>query len=246
MTRSPSSTFLPSVRLSSCMKGAGVRFSSAKQYGAVLLVPAPTLPPRQAIPPSHPGWTGAVNIQRPADASLAPEANRRPLLPTLDDPLGEGIADDAAFARCRVLLFRGRGVISALVRWQTRSVYSHAALLLPDGQILESWQGAGVRVRSFSDWSGVECFSVHGATPAKWRQAVDFGLQQVGSGYDYVSVLRFISRRNAPDNGRWFCSELVAAALQVAGLPLLSRVDPAEVSPAMLSWSPLLVREVRA
>lgn len=157
---------------------------------------------------------------------------------------GQPKAGEPLLPRCRVLLFRGRGVISTLVRWQTRSIYSHAALLLPNGQILESWQGAGVRVRSLSDWSGVDCFRVQGMTGDQWGQALRFAYRQIGAGYDYISVARFVSRRNAPDNGRWFCSELVAAALQVAGVQLLARVDPAEVSPAMLSWSPLLIREV--
>lgn len=150
---------------------------------------------------------------------------------------------EAPLDRCRVLLFRGRGVISALVRWQTRSVYSHCAIQLPDGRILESWQGSGVQVRRLADWAGVERFRVAGITATQWGRAVSFAEAQVGAGYDYISVLRFVSRRHAPDNGRWFCSELVAAALQVAGVQLLARVDPAEVSPAMLSWSPLLVRE---
>lgn len=140
----------------------------------------------------------------------------------------------------RILLFRGRGVISTLIRWQTRSGYSHAALLLPDGQILESWQGAGVRMRTLADWSNVDCFGVEGVTTEQWRQAVEFAKAQIGAGYDYVSVMRFISRRNAPENGRWFCSELVFAALLFAGVKLLARVEAAEVSPAMVSLSPLL------
>lgn len=157
---------------------------------------------------------------------------------------GQAGATEKLLPRCRVLLFRGRGVISTLIRWQTRSIYSHAALLLPNGQILEAWQGAGVRVRSLSDWAGVDCFRVQGMTGEQWGQALGFARRQIGAGYDYISVARFVSRRNAPDNGRWFCSELVAAALQVAGVPLLARVEPAEISPAMLSWSPLLIREV--
>lgn len=229
---SGSTPFLPS-RLPG-MRGAGVGHSLAKQGGGFPSVP-PVLPARQSFSSSHPGRTVATNNQGTAGASLAPEANRGPF------PL-----EDAAIERCRVLLFRGRGVISALVRWQTRSIYSHSAILLPDGRILEAWQGSGVRIRDLPSGGGIEHFKVKGITPAQWRQAIAFGRDQLGKGYDYVSVLRFVSRRNAPENGRWFCSELVAAALQVAGLPFLSRVDPAEVSPAMLSWSPLLIREESA
>ncbi|HRQ87224.1 MAG TPA: hypothetical protein PLA50_00380 [Bacteroidia bacterium] len=141
-----------------------------------------------------------------------------------------------------VLLFRGRGAISAAIRWQTRSEYSHAALMMPGGKIIESWQGAGVRTKMPTDWDGIDFFGVFGMDEDEWRQAFDFALAQVGQGYDYRGVLRFVSRRETPENGRWFCSELVFAAIQHAGVDLLSRVPAANVSPGMLALSPLLVR----
>lgn len=140
-----------------------------------------------------------------------------------------------------ILLFRGRGAVSALIRWQTRSVYSHAAILMPDGRIVEAWQGAGVRTTTLSDWQGIDRFAVPSLTDAQWRAASTFALRQVGQGYDYAGVARFLSRRDTPENGRWFCSELVFAAIQHAGLNLLERIPPAEVSPGHLALSPLLV-----
>ena len=142
-----------------------------------------------------------------------------------------------------VLLFHGRGLISAAIRWQTRSRYSHAALRLPDGRIVESWQGSGVRVRTLADWTGIEAYAVRGMTPAHWDLALSYACAQAGAGYDYWGVVRFVSRRHMPDNRRWFCSELVFASLQWAGVQLLSRIDAAEVSPGMLALSPLLEQE---
>lgn len=146
-----------------------------------------------------------------------------------------------AAARPGVLLFRGRGFVSAAIRWQTRSPYSHAALLRPDGRIVESWQGAGVRIKTVADWADIDAFDVVGMTDLQWGLALDFCEELVGRGYDYKAVLRFVSRRPAADNERWFCSELVFAALQSAGVDLLARIDAASVSPGMLAWSPLLV-----
>lgn len=145
--------------------------------------------------------------------------------------------------RCRVLLFRGRGLISTAIRWQTRSEYSHAALLMPDGRILESWQGAGVRVKEITDWADVDRFTVPALTETGWGKVLDFAWAQIGAGYDYTGVLRFVSRRKSPENGRWFCSELVFAALVQTGLPILARIDAAEVSPALLALSPHLCKE---
>lgn len=143
--------------------------------------------------------------------------------------------------RPAVLLFKGRGLISTAIRWQTRSVYSHAALLRPDGRIIESWQGAGVRLKRLEDWRDVDVFDVPSMSPEQWRVALDYAALYLGSGYDYKAVLRFVSRRPAADDDRWFCSELVFAALQEAGVNLLERVGASQVSPGMLAWSPLLV-----
>lgn len=140
----------------------------------------------------------------------------------------------------KILLFRGRGIISRLIRWQTRSRYSHAAFLLPDGRILEAWQGSGVRVAHVPDWCDIDVFAVEGVDRLQWSAVLGFARAQIGKGYDYRGVFRFLSRRRTPDNGRWFCSELVFASLAKAGVDLLRDTDPAEVSPGMLARSPLL------
>lgn len=144
-----------------------------------------------------------------------------------------------------VLLFRGRGFVSRLIRWQTRSCYSHAALLLPDGRVVESWQGAGVRITRLEDWQDVDVFDVAGMTPAQWERAIAFALRQVGHGYDYWAIVRFISRERMPENNRWFCSELVFAAIEDGGVRLLERIKAWAVSPGELRVSPLLIQRTR-
>ncbi|WP_009965321.1 hypothetical protein [Verrucomicrobium spinosum] len=140
-----------------------------------------------------------------------------------------------------ILLFKGRGIVSGLIRLQTRSVYSHAALLYPDTHtLIESWQGAGVRKKTITDWEGVDAFIVPGMTEAQWRDAFRFAEAQIGMGYDYRSVARFVSRVSARENERWFCSELVFAALHHAGVDLLARIPAAEVAPGHLAWSTLM------
>lgn len=152
----------------------------------------------------------------------------------------ESSGSGPAATGCRVLLFRGRGIISALIRWQTRSVYSHAAILMPDGNIIESWQGEGVRTKKLTDWSNIDQFEVVGMTREQWIYAIEFARLQIGRGYDYLGVIRFVSRKSLPANKRWFCSELVFAALKQVGVSLLERIDAGEVSPGLLANSPLL------
>ncbi len=138
-----------------------------------------------------------------------------------------------------VLLFRGRGLISWLIRWQTRGNYSHAALLRPDGMIVEAWQGKGVQVKAMTDLAEVDIYSV-AMTPEQWGTALDYATSQVGRGYDYWAVIRFIDRRNMPANDKWFCSELVFESLARAGVRLFERIMPWAVSPGLIAISPML------
>lgn len=144
--------------------------------------------------------------------------------------------------RLRVLLFHGHGLISALIRWQTRSDYSHAAIQLDDGSIIEAWQGAGVRKLPGlkRGIEGIDAFEI--TAPYDHLAVLEF-LDSVlvdNDGYDYWSVVRFVSRRRAKQNKKWFCSELVFAAIQAAGLNLFQRTHPWEVSPGLLARSPHL------
>ena len=143
----------------------------------------------------------------------------------------------------KILLMKGRGTLSRLIRWQTRSKYSHAAILIDGHEIIESWMGEGVRTHHVKDWSNIDTFSVIGMTELQKQKVVAFAKTQVGCKYDYRGALRFISRRPASVNSKWFCSELVFAALEYGGVKLLHNVAAWEVSPALLSMSPLLVEE---
>lgn len=146
--------------------------------------------------------------------------------------------DDNGYDPC-ILLFRGRGLISWAIRFQTRGQYSHAAIRLRDGRIVEAWQGAGVRVKTLTDWDGVEAFGVQGMTGDMWDDAIDFALSQVGKGYDYRNVWRFVSRRPAAINNKWFCSELVCESLRQVSCGIVRCPTP-EIFPSMIGWSPLV------
>ena len=111
---------------------------------------------------------------------------------------------------------------------------------MPDGKIVEAWQGDGVRVNSISDWAGVTRYEVPTMSRTQWEDAIAFALAEVGKGYDYWAIVRFVSRRRMPDNDRWFCSELVFAALAHVGVRIFERIEPWAVSPGLLAISPLL------
>jgi uncharacterized protein YycO len=143
-----------------------------------------------------------------------------------------------------VALHRSAGWIGRLIRWQTRSDYSHASILFYGLGVIESREFHGVRrLPALEAGPGevIDTFSVT-LTPTQAAEIRDFALRQVGKPYDYTMVARFITRRqeSRSTSGKWFCSELVFAAFQKAGVSLLRDTQPWEVSPGLLAKSPLL------
>lgn len=158
--------------------------------------------------------------------------------------MSEDIRKRYAGPKVRGALFRGRGWISAAIRWQTWSEYSHAAIVMPDGSIIEAWQGlgAGVRRKWVTDWDGIDVFDIPSLTEHQSRIIENYAIKQLGKKYDYLGVLRFLSRRRVGNNGRLFCSELFFDSFLQGGIELLARTRPERVSPGLLARSPLLTK----
>jgi uncharacterized protein YycO len=145
-----------------------------------------------------------------------------------------------------VTLHRGSALVSKLIQWQTRSEYSHAGIVLPDGHFIEAREGAGVREFSTglvaNKGEAVDLFHVY-VTETQAGEIMDFCREQLGKKYDWTMVARFVTRRqeSRSTTDKWFCSELVFAAFKQAGVVLLRDTQPWEVSPGLLARSPLLV-----
>jgi len=145
----------------------------------------------------------------------------------------------------KVLLYKGTSWISKAIRLQTRSQYSHAAIQLDDGSVIEAWQTGGVRqipdaMTGHAPDTVIDVFLVNTEYTPSVVEA--FLTSQVGKDYDFTSVMRFVSRRQVRANDKWFCSELVVAAYRYAGVNLLNG-NPSTLSPRDVSLSPLLVYE---
>ncbi len=148
-----------------------------------------------------------------------------------------------------IQLHNGRSLISRLIKWQTRSPVSHASVWFPwDHTVIESIEGVGVRkmdgerYRADFDAGRIHRYNVNGMTVEQAHKVREFMESEVGAKYDYGSVFKFVTRRKARHNTRWFCSELVFAACQEAGVTLLANIEAWAVSPGDLAKSPMLER----
>ena len=142
-----------------------------------------------------------------------------------------------------ICLFKGSGFVSAAIRWQTRGAYAHAAWLCGDGSVYEAHAKCGV-AHVASPWVNnggpVDIYGLRCLTFGQTLQIQSFLNRRVGSGYDWLGCVRFLDRVNRNNMERWFCSELVAEACEMAGRPLL-KAEGYRISPSTLAWSTELV-----
>ena len=142
----------------------------------------------------------------------------------------------------KILAYRGKSLISKAIQWQTRSPYSHVAIEHDNLWVTEAWHVGGVAFSPdyralHSGGTKVDVFGID--IKFDQRAAEDFLAKQIGKKYDFSAIARFISRRDEPADDKWFCSELVLAAMPF----LLRHIPPSHTTPRDITLSPYLTRE---
>ena len=141
-------------------------------------------------------------------------------------------------------LYKTGGIISRLIRWQTRGEYSHAALLFDGETSIEAWHKGGVQEGPIghlhSKGTQIDVYEID--APHCEGLIREYADAQVGKPYDFMMVARFMSRRGETkrSKGKLFCSELVYMAMEYGGVDLFHHTEAWEVSPDLLKRSPLL------
>lgn len=130
----------------------------------------------------------------------------------------------------RAAFYRGtrpglQGLYSRLVRWWTRSPYSHCELVFSTGVAASaSFIDNGVRYKRIdfnpAHWDFVEL------PEGLQGPALDWFCWHLGQPYDLPGNFHFVFALIGHDRRRWFCSEAVAAALGF--------IDPWRYSPGTL------------
>lgn len=139
----------------------------------------------------------------------------------------------------RILLTSGKGASGALIRFYTFSRLAHAAFELDDGTVLDATPRHGVSVHATVAGKFVVAYTVD-CEPVAAARAAEWARTQIGKPYDWSGIVGLVARRDWHNPGRWFCSELVAAAFEQAGRPLLNVQQLDRVTPRDLSLSPYL------
>lgn len=159
---------------------------------------------------------------------------------------------------CDILLYRGRGFVSRLIQWGTKSPYSHVAVVV-DPEIflaVESNTGhqSGVRAIDLRKLPAEELdvFRIRSEFSFDPEKVISFLVAHLGAGFDYTGVawlgilkavglltgLTYRPYNRFQKEKDYFCSELCYEAFQAAGLDIVPEVGEAETtSPADLARS---------
>jgi uncharacterized protein YycO len=128
-----------------------------------------------------------------------------------------------------------KGVGSTLIRWGTHSDFSHVDAVLHGGPLLGArsdtkMPGVSIRAPDYAPFTRRQTVVI----PTQADMAFySFLMDQLGKPYDWKAIVGFAVDRNWRDPDSWFCSELVAAALEAAKIVKVqtpaNRISPNDV-----------------
>lgn len=112
---------------------------------------------------------------------------------------------------------------SEVIRAFDHSAYSHVDAVLPDGNLLGARSDkcgavpAGVQIRpnGYATFLTIKRIILP-TMPECAKAFYDFLREQIGKGYDQSAILGFMLNRDWREEDSWFCSELIASALEKA------------------------------
>ena len=145
--------------------------------------------------------------------------------------------------KIKIAFYKGNGnILNAIVRWWTKSDYSHAELVLPDN---ETWLGISPFLKSkvdsrkklLVDYTSWDLVTLE-VTSEQLKIILEFFEETRGCGYDWIGMLlsQFLPCR-IKHRKRWYCSEWIAYALRIACVldwRTIKIYDRKDLSPAVL------------
>jgi hypothetical protein len=126
------------------------------------------------------------------------------------------------------------GWISRIIRFFTWSKFSHVDYVFTDGSLFSA-HPCGV---SFKDRNPNEIEEYFEMEVTDKKVIEKFLFQQINRPYDWKAIFGMPLRRNWQEEDNWFCSELIAAAIQCD--TKLFNEDISRITPRDLYINPLL------
>lgn len=143
-----------------------------------------------------------------------------------------------------IAAYKGKSLISRLIRFFNWSEYSHISWVCDDGTEYEAWHIGGVKhVHKFGQnhtkGTEVDLFDIT-LTKGQKDDLEKFLSSKVGCKYDFQAIFGFIIRDSIANKNKLFCSEYIFEAFKSIKISLLNNIEAYKVFPGLLVLSPLL------
>jgi uncharacterized protein YycO len=119
-------------------------------------------------------------------------------------------------------------IISAIIREKTWCQYSHCEFLLDDGTTLGAHAEGGVKIRpaNYAVFTAIKIIRFP-VTVEQKAGVLDSATAQIGKPYDMGAIFGIEIHRDWRNPKKWFCSELVTAALESGKVikPIATNID---------------------
>ena len=166
-----------------------------------------------------------------------------------------------------ILLCKGKGIVPALIKWGTESIYSHVAVIASAklGLVIEAVPQGGVRAISIENYTTpYDLYRVKDPSSYNLSEVVAYLVRMLARKYDFLSTIKLglkLFLRNAglirlavhklagqkkvadqfQKDQDYFCSELCYRAFQAGGLDIVPQIGDGETtSPGDIAHSPLI------
>ena len=115
---------------------------------------------------------------------------------------------------------------SLAIKLFTLSKWSHCAIL--DGDfVIDATLATGVRRIPFKKWKAhYKSYEAKELPCDSRKEAILKARRQVGKKYDWLGIFSFVFHKDYEDKKKWFCSELVAYAMNIFEMNKLFLISP--------------------
>ena len=141
-----------------------------------------------------------------------------------------------------IILVKNTKLISRIIRWFTKSVYSHAAIAIDDIHVYETNYNEKSHIKHI-DWvkGTYDIYRVKPNVEFDPEQIVQFIKSHLNNNYDLGEIMKIVLHINTKDDdGKYICSMLVRDAFKAQGIDLTPGIEIP--SPIDLSESKLLYK----
>ena len=168
-----------------------------------------------------------------------------------------------------ILLCKGNSFVDRLIKWGTKSVYSHVSVVASAalGLVIEAIPAGGVRAISIKNYkTKYDIYRIKDPASFRVSEVTAYLIKMLARKYDFESTIRLtgkialrrlklvklfglklIGRKQAADrlqeDNDYFCSELCYRAFMAGGLDIAPQIGDAETtSPGDIARSPLITK----